>query len=286
MAAVNEPRRSPERYDPSFRPRSGWAEGLGLWILPVPMALRAVGSLIVGSVSGVLTYVLITLLLAAGAALTRSGLAAAREFERKTVARAPRLPRKLLGATAIGLATALLAIELRYAPAAGLIFGVGAALGVLLLYGLDPRGEKAPGNLAGITTEAFARAIEEANGRLARLEATRKAIRIPAIQQKLGQMIARARGVVETIEREPASLPRARKFLNLYLDDAETVTRRFAAIEATARDPELERKFLESLETMDRVFAEQQDRLIRGSALDLDVQLEVLTQRLKQEGVV
>jgi hypothetical protein len=245
------------------------------------MALRAVGSLIVGSVSGVLTYVLITLLLAAGAALTRSGLAAAREFERKTVARAPRLPRKLLGATAIGLATALLAIELRYAPAAGLIFGVGAALGVLLLYGLDP-----PGNLAGITTEAFARAIEEANGRLARLEATRKAIRIPAIQQKLGQMIARARGVVETIEREPASLPRARKFLNLYLDDAETVTRRFAAIEATARDPELERKFLESLETMDRVFAEQQDRLIRGSALDLDVQLEVLTQRLKQEGVV
>lgn len=283
---MNEPRRPPERFAPDFRPRPGWAEGLVLWLLPVPMALRAVGSLIAGSVSGVLTYALIALLLAAGAALTRAGLSAAREFERRTVAKAPRLPRKLLGAAAIGLATALLAIELRYAPAAGLIFGIGAALGVVLLYGLDPRGEKAPGNLAGVSTEAFAKAIEEANGRLARLEATRKAIRVPAIQHKLAQMIARARGVVETIEREPASLPRARKFLNLYLDDAESVTRRFAAIEQTARDPELERKFLESLETMDRVFAEQQERLIRGSALDLDVQLEVLTQRLRQEGVV
>ena len=40
------------------------------------------------------------------------------------------------------------------------------------------------------------------------------------------------------------------------------------------------------LETIESSFAETRERLLQDDAMDLDVQIEVLTTRLKREGVI
>ena len=73
--------------------------------------------------------------------------------------------------------------------------------------------------------------------------------------------------------------------LNLYLDETLGIARRFASSGLDGTDPAIERKFTVALDAMEAAMTEQQQKLLAADALDLDVQLEVLTRRLKSEGI-
>ena len=88
------------------------------------------------------------------------------------------------------------------------------------------------------------------------------------------------------IEKDPRDIRRARKFLKVYLEGAEQVTERFAALEKEPLSPEIEHRFRTLLVDMENVFAEQHQKLLENDILDLDVQIEVLTARLRREGVI
>ena len=48
----------------------------------------------------------------------------------------------------------------------------------------------------------------------------------------------------------------------------------------------LEQNFVNVLESIESVFLEQKEKLIENEVFDLDIQIEVLTKQLKQEGIV
>ncbi|HEX2526418.1 MAG TPA: 5-bromo-4-chloroindolyl phosphate hydrolysis family protein [Geminicoccus sp.] len=278
-------RTAPERWVPEIRSKlEGRFEGLILYlfaILPMLMGLIALGR---GRTDMLIADVVSAALIVFGASSIRAGRKAERAFKARRVAKAPTLPRKALGAGCLGAAAFLLAFAgAGHSFMGGLSFGIGAAIATLLMYGLDPRGEKAVS--PDIDTDMFRAALDAAAARIEELDQTRRRITSRPLADRLARVVRRARGLVETIERQPDTFNRARKMLNLYLDETLTVARKLAASGLNGADPAIEGKFTEALDAMENVMTEQQQKLLAADALDLDVQLEVLTRRLKSEGI-
>ncbi|WP_159713680.1 5-bromo-4-chloroindolyl phosphate hydrolysis family protein [Geminicoccus flavidas] len=278
---------APQRWIPEARSRlEGRFEGLVLYLFALWPIMGALVALSRGRADAVLVDALAAALVIGGAGLIRSGRRAERAFRALKVARAPRLPRKLLGAASLGLA----AFTLAFAGAghdflSGVAFGLGAGFATVLMYGLDPRGEKRAGSVDGIDTDLFRQALDAASARITELDQIRRRIRSQALTQRLSRVVERAQGLVDTIERQPETFNRARKVLNLYLDETLGIARRFASSGLDGADPAIERKFTVALDAMEAAMTEQQQKLLAADALDLDVQLEVLTRRLKSEGI-
>jgi 5-bromo-4-chloroindolyl phosphate hydrolysis protein len=59
----------------------------------------------------------------------------------------------------------------------------------------------------------------------------------------------------------------------------------FADINKQTNDGETGQNFRDLLDDLDRVFKEQQQKLLEEDLFDLDVQMEVLAKQLKHEGI-
>ena len=129
-------------------------------------------------------------------------------------------------------------------------------------------------------------ALETARAKLDRIENASKGIRNREFQSRIKSILGSAYLVLDEIENDPRDLRRARKFLNVYLDGAVEVTERYAATYEKTQSGTLEQGFSELLEDMEHVFKEQHDKLLQDDELDLDVQMDVLRQRLRREGVM
>jgi 5-bromo-4-chloroindolyl phosphate hydrolysis protein len=128
-------------------------------------------------------------------------------------------------------------------------------------------------------------ALAEAEERLLNIEQAAGRIGNPELRRRLGRIADQGREILGRIEQRPRDLRRARKFLTVYLEGAERVTRGYAATHRAADYAELEQSFRNVLITIEDVFAEQQKRLLETDLMDLDVQIEVLEKQLKREGI-
>ena len=78
---------------------------------------------------------------------------------------------------------------------------------------------------------------------------------------------------------------RARRFLVTYLEGAERVATGYAHRHRHDRDGELESNFRRVLVTIEQTFEQQYQRLLAHDLRDLDVQIEVLEQQMRREGL-
>lgn len=91
--------------------------------------------------------------------------------------------------------------------------------------------------------------------------------------------------MLQQIEKEPSDLRRARRFLVTYLDGTRDVVSGYRIQQRDLADTPLAENFRHVLETVEKVFDEQQEVLRRNESLDLEVQIEVLKTQLEREGV-
>ncbi|MFK7887416.1 MAG: 5-bromo-4-chloroindolyl phosphate hydrolysis family protein [Gammaproteobacteria bacterium] len=277
----------PEIYRKEQGTQWPW-HGVLLYVLPLPLAAVAVRAFGAGDSPRLIVTLLALLCLWGGAALNRSGLRAELQFQRRAIAAAPRTPRKIIAAVLVGLgafisATAVAQIGLVSGIVAGLM-GLG---GTLLAYGIDPRSDKiAQGSTGGYSTQEIVSALTQAEAKIASIEEAARKIRSADFSGQLRRIADSARAVLKVIEDDPADLRRARKFLHVYLDGARTVTANYANTHEDARNEEIDANFGDMLQTIESSFVETRERLLQDDAMDLDVQIEVLTTRLKREGVI
>jgi 5-bromo-4-chloroindolyl phosphate hydrolysis protein len=266
---------------PSFK-------GLLLFLLPLPVLFAAIRALIGGNLRVLLASTVGYTLFLGGAILARRGMQNQAEYERRKIAHAPRYPLKLSGAILVAAATAITAtFAVGYNPANGLCFGLGALLGCYLVYGFDPRTTKRATDSYGLdATDQLLQALAGAEKTLSSIEQSRKNIRNNELRSRLDNIIKLARQVLRTLEENPDSLRRARKFLNVYLDGAQQVTEGYVRTHQQAQSQQLEANFRNVLTTIEDVFKEQQQKLLENDVLDLDIKIEVLSEQLKREGVV
>jgi hypothetical protein len=279
--------------------RAGGAIGLGSWIVDRAWTLRLapwllvpslIGNLAVGRARDVLGLAAALALCYAGRIVVERGLHEEADYARRAIAKAPRPPRKLLGALLVAAGVFVASLM---ASSAGvglsLLYAGVALLGCVLAYGLDPRRDKglAPrlAEAAGVRPEAVAAALTEAEGKIRDIEHWAARLRGRELNERLARITAQARAILRELEQNPSDIRRARRFLVTYLDGTRDVVRKYAKQQDDLADTQLAENFRHVLETIENVFAEQQRVLKRNETLDLEVQIEVLQTQLKREGV-
>ncbi|MBD0272858.1 MAG: hypothetical protein ICV73_13130 [Acetobacteraceae bacterium] len=116
--------------------------------------------------------------------------------------------------------------------------------------------------------------IEQARERLARIEGAAARLNEPRVMG-----VARAmEGVLDDLVERPERLPQARRFLSVHLDGLERITER---LEGGASPPE---RLPALLEDLSRTAGELRERLRREETEALDIQVKVMSDRLREEG--
>ncbi|WP_372840139.1 5-bromo-4-chloroindolyl phosphate hydrolysis family protein [Phaeovulum sp.] len=222
---------------------------------------------------------------ATAAFVTREGLRAEAAFNARKVARRPAFPRKGLGAVLVGAGLFLGA----YAPGAGfsgpiILSAVGIVLH-LLAFGLDPMRDKGMEGVDAFQQDRVARVVGEGEKLLAGMQDAILRARDRKLEARVGQFIAQARALFRAVEDDPRDLTAARKYMGVYLLGARDATARFADLYAATRDAKARADYEALLGDLETTFAAQTLELIENGREDLDIEIEVLRDRLAREGV-
>ena len=222
-------------------------------------------------------------LLEGGAWLTREGLRAQAAYMARAVARRPAVPRKMLGslATAAGLGTA--GLDAGLAPAA--LLGITGGALHLMAFGPDPLRDKAPPDADPAQSSRVARTIEEAEGLLAEIRAAVEPLRRRELTERVERFARAARRLFREVEADPRDLSAARRYLGVYLQGARDASLKFADYYRKSRDEEARRDWEVLMDDLEGSFAARSERLAIGSREGLDIEIEVLRERLEREGV-
>ncbi|WP_111733482.1 5-bromo-4-chloroindolyl phosphate hydrolysis family protein [Roseovarius amoyensis] len=270
----------PGAYRGAVRTRAGGRVNL-LFLAPLPLIWAAFTS---GPTGLVLNLAALGLLLLA-AWLTREGLRAQEAYEARKVARRPAFPRKIAGSIATGLGLGLAGFAAAGGAFEPVIYAVvGAALHVMA-FGLDPLRDKGMEGIDAFQTDRVARAVDKAESYL---KAMADAVRRAGDRQAEGRVErfqASVREMLRTVENDPRDLTAARKYLTVYLMGARDATAKFADIYAHSRDATARENYFALLSDLEGNFAAKTRALLDDDTSDLEVEIEVLRDRLKREGI-
>lgn len=268
-------------------PRRLGLKGLLLYVLPLPLLFKAIGGLWGGEFATLVGNAIPYAVFVLGAIVARRGLERELHYLERPFALSPPPPLKALAAGLIGLATGLAAwLAAGYDPFIAAAFAVGAATGMVLYYGPDPKKRTLAVGDHGVDHEELSTALADGYRKLDGISAARGRLPSREFQDRLGVILDRSEAILKEIEADPADLRRARKFLNVYLDGVLGVTNKYIEAHPKSQSFELEQNYRAMLVDMEAVCKEQHEKLVRNEAFDLDVQIEVLSTRLKREGVV
>ncbi len=253
-----------------------------LYLAPVPLVFTAFGQ---GAVGMALDLVAAAVLVS-GVFMLSEGLKAEAAYDARKVARRPALPRKIIAAVMAGFGVVLAA----YSPETGgigapIIYGAIALALHIVSFGLDPLRNK---NVEGIDTfqqDRVARVIDEAEEQLERMGSAIAGAGDRGIERRVEGFQATARHMCRTVEEDPRDLTAARKFLVVYLKGAADATVKFADLYSKRRDPEAKASYLALLDDLEANFAAKTETLMISDRTSLDVEIEVLRDRLQREGV-
>jgi hypothetical protein len=276
---------APGRAEPHRQPPPLLA-GAMLWVLPTPLVFATVIALGAGHLDAFLADAAGLGLFFSGAWLTRRGIRAAWTAQQPRFARLWRWPLTTLGGVLTAAGAGVTAgFSVGHGPAISLAFAAVAALGFHLAYGFEPLGRPRAFGAGDERSRQVAEALAEAEERLLDLERTAGAMANPELKVRVQRIAAQGRGILEQIAERPSDLYRARKFLNVYLEGVQQVAEGYARTHRQADSRELEQNFRNVLVSVEQVFEEQRQKLLRTDVLDLDVQIEVLKKQLEREGI-
>ncbi|MCP5363852.1 MAG: 5-bromo-4-chloroindolyl phosphate hydrolysis family protein [Hyphomicrobiales bacterium] len=261
--------------------------GILLFLLPVPLIFKTLFALWGGELWTVLANAIPCVMLYLGASIMRRGLVNEERYLERPLAMTPPPPLKAIAAAIIGCGTAVASYFAAAHPfLIGVLFGMGATGGVLLYYGLDPKKKTMEAGEHGIGLDELSAALTAAYAKLDGINEARNQLRSREFQERLDLIVGESENILKEIERDPRDLRRARKFLNVYLDGVLGVTRNYINAQDKSPTPAMEQNYRALLIDMETVCREQHEKLLQNDVFDLDVQMEVLSTRLKREGVV
>ena len=226
-------------------------------------------------------------LLVLGAWLLREGLKAEAAFNARKVARRPAIPRKIFAAIATGLGAG--AAVLAHADAPSLVqpvlYGLITAVLHVISFGIDPLQSKGMEGVDTFQQDRVARVVDEAETYLDEMRDAVRRARDREIETRVETFIAEARTLIRTVEEDPRDLTAARKYLGVYLMGARDASVKFADIYSRSQDQQARSDFAALLQDLGENFAARTEKLLVEDRSDLNVEIEVLRDRLSREGV-
>lgn len=234
--------------------------------------------------SGLLLHLGVFALMIASAWLTREGVIAQAAYDERRIARRPAFPRKIFGAALMGAGIGL-AAGVGMGPGQGMLLGaLGAALH-LLSFGPDPLRDKGMEGVDEFQADRVARAVAEAERTLAQMTAAVAKLNDRALDDRLRDFAGQVRPLLRAVENDPRHLSAARRYLGLYLNGAREASVRFADLYARSRDAGARADYLALLDDLQTRFADRLRALETTDRQALEIELEVLRERLEREGI-
>lgn len=217
----------------------------------------------------------------------REGLKAEAAYNERKIARPPMFPRKLIAAAISGTAVFLAAW---FGWGQGMFVGIGfGALTVaahIVAFGFDPMKRKGLPGFNEYETDRVARAVDKAEAIMAEIEAASAGINIRSIERKIGGLLTTVREMLRTVEQDPRDLTRARKYMGVYLSSARDATIKFAELNQRSPDTEKQAEFVALINNLETSFNGERQLMLQDNQSDLDIEIEVLQERLQNEGHV
>lgn len=248
-----------------------------MFVLPFPFLIKA----FFGGMPWLFTSLLAGGLLMLSAWLTREGVRAARAFEARRVARRPAFPRKLFGACLFGAGLMIASLHWALNPVEHVLFGFLAAALHLGAFGLDPMRAKGMEGVDSFQTDRVARAVAEAEATLAQMHDAILRARDGALESRVARFAAVARALFRQIENDPRDLTAARAYLSVYLQGARDATVKLADLLAAGPNAKARADYEALLTDLETNFAGRTQKLLSDDATGLDIEIQVLRDRLK-----
>ncbi len=161
-------------------------------------------------------------------------------------------------------------------------YGLGAAVGSVLWYGLDEVASPSFGAVQDQDSKVILALSEQS---IVNIEQSNKHIANRELSGYLNNIVKTSRDVVNTLVNHPEKIPQARRFLHSYLGATESVIKRYADTHTLVEDEKLEQNFKKVLQNIDQVFNEQNQKLLENQVFDLDVDIEVLNTLMEKQGI-
>jgi len=218
--------------------------------------------------------------------LTREGLIAEDAYEARRVAKRPAFPRKIFGSALTGAGLALAGLDTSTMSFLNplLFFILGSGLH-FAAFGPDPLSDKGTEGMNEFQTDRVARAVEEAEKHLTAMKDAIRRARVPALERRVSDFVDTARGMFRVVEEDPRDLTSARRFLSVYLLGARDATVQFADLYSRSQNQDARNDYEALLNDLENSFAKKTEKLLLDDKSTLDVEIEVLRDRLEREGV-
>ncbi|SFC51289.1 5-bromo-4-chloroindolyl phosphate hydrolysis family protein [Tropicimonas isoalkanivorans] len=253
-----------------------------LYLAPIPLLFSAFGH----GATGMALDLGAAAVLVFGVYTLSEGLKAEAAYEARKVARRPALPRKILAAALAGFGVFLASFSHQTGGILEpLIYGAVAVALHLTAFGIDPLANKNVDGVDDFQRDRVARVVDEAEEQLARMGQAIAKAGDRKLERRVEGFQATARHMCRTVEEDPRDLTAARKFLVVYLQGAAEATVKFADIYSRRRDPEARANYIALLDDLERNFSAKTETLLVSDRAALDVEIEVLRDRLQREGV-
>lgn len=258
-----------------------------MYLLPLPLLFAGLGAISRGNAGEMLGELggFAGLMVAAG--LLNEGLRAEDAYNARAVARPPAIPRKLFAAGLTGASVAAAgALGSGQSLPVALAFGAVAAGAHVLAFGLDPMRRKGMEGLDDFASERVAKAIDQAEDLVRQTVGAADRIGDRRLEGRIERVCDQAREVFRAVERDPRDLARARVFLSVYLLGLRDATVKFADVWGRSRDAAARTAYEDLLGDLEASFGAQRTHLLEEDRSDLDIEIDVLRERLKQDGLV
>ncbi|MBL4767045.1 MAG: 5-bromo-4-chloroindolyl phosphate hydrolysis family protein [Rhodobacteraceae bacterium] len=239
----------------------------------------------------------LTLALIAGGTLTlaawllREGLRAEAAFNVRKVARRPAFPRKMTASLLSGIGVAIAAFKTGMGASgeaeliAPVLYGIIATVLHGAAFGLDPLKDKGMEGVDTFQQNRVARAVTEGETYLSAMTDAILRAGDRQIEARVERFQSTARTLFRTVEEDPRDLTGARKYLTIYLMGARDATIKFADLYSRGPDPQARTDYLALLDDLEVNFAARTEKMLLDDRSDLNIEIDVLRERLQREGV-
>ena len=272
-----------KRYNPDTSVNSYKAKkGHLLYIFLAPLFLSVILALLQRDITAFALNLAAFGLFYATAKLNTIGLANEFKYHKEKLTKAPEKPFKTISALLLGFSTFFTAtIAGGESILTGIFLSVTSTIGYALYYGLDPRTDKLE-NIGDISAELVLQTLSEARSKLSGIEEhTQKILKDSILHDKLTLAVEKAEYIIQTIQEDPKDIRVARKFLVVYIDGLEKVTESYTSMDEADIKGETKDRLHQLLEDVEHRFDKELVRLKKNNEFDLDVNIDVLQQQIK-----
>lgn len=268
------------RKDERVRDAAG-ARSNVMFVPPVVLAVMTFGADAVNMATGLIGAGVLAL----GAWLLREGLRAEAAYNLRKVAKRPAIPRKIFAAVLTGAGVATAALFHGNTGIESGLYGIIAGALHIAAFGIDPLRDKRVEGIDQFQQDRVARVVDEAEGYIKDMREQIDTLGDHTLSREVKEFTASAEQMIRTVEEDPRDLTGARKFLSVYLMGARDATTKFVQVWQRSESWEARMDYKALLDDLEKNFAARTKKMLIEDRTDMDIEINVLRDRLEREGL-